>query len=87
MAVLVLTGEDLAGDEKLALRARQNVIHELGLCQGRFGIHRALALVEEGIDLPSNLGGVDFIPFGSGNIKETFGLVLAAIRREFPNAY
>jgi hypothetical protein len=87
MALLVLTGGDFVGDSKQIARARQNVIHELGLCQGRFGIDRALALVEEGIDLPSNMLGVDFISFKAGNIKETFGPVLAAIRKQFPEAY
>ncbi|HLW34308.1 MAG TPA: TIR domain-containing protein [Chthoniobacterales bacterium] len=87
MALLVMTGEDLVGNSKEKMRARQNVVHELGLCQGRFGIHRALALVEEGVDIPSNLAGVDFISFKHGNIKETFGAILAAIRKEFPAAY
>lgn len=87
MALLVLTGEDIAGHDSDKLRARQNVIHELGLCQGRFGINRAIALVESGIELPSNILGLEHIPFSRGNIRETFGAVLAAIRREFPESY
>lgn len=87
MSLLVLTSEDLAGDEKHIGRARQNVIHELGLCQGRFGINRTLPLVEHGVEIPSNLSGIDYIPFTAGNIRETFGAVLAAIRREFPESY
>jgi predicted nucleotide-binding protein len=80
-ACLVLTGEDAVGDGKI--QARQNVIHELGLFQGRLGYHRAIALVESGIELPSNIAGVSQIRFDKGNIATTFGQVLATLRREF----
>ena len=43
-------------------RARQNVIFELGFFIGRLGRHRACALVEAGVELPSDYGGVVFIP-------------------------
>lgn len=80
-AVLVLMGEDetAAGD----LRARQNVIHEAGLFQGRLGFARAILLVEEGIELFSNIEGIHQIRFANGHIAETFGEVLATLRREF----
>ncbi|MFB9237644.1 TIR domain-containing protein [Plantactinospora siamensis] len=47
-AVCVLTAEDFAGDGRLL--ARQNVIHEVGLFQGRHGFDRVLVLAEEGCD-------------------------------------
>ncbi len=80
-ALLVLTGEDETQDGRL--RARPNVIHELGLFQGRLGFARAVALVEAGTDDFSNLQGVHQIRYGKGNIKETFGEILATLRREF----
>jgi len=80
-ALLVMTGEDESADGKV--RARQNVIHETGLFQGRLGFSKALVLLEEGTDEFSNIHGVDQIRFGKGNIKETFGEVLATLRREF----
>ena len=80
-ALLVLTGEDETQDGKL--RARQNVIHELGLFQGQLGFARALALVEAGAEDFSNLQGVHQIRYGKGNIRETFGEILATLRREF----
>jgi predicted nucleotide-binding protein len=81
-AVLVLTGEDEQADG--SLRARQNVIHEAGLFQGRVGFARAILLLEEGVEEFSNVQGVQYIRFSKGNIKETYGEVLATLRREFP---
>lgn len=81
-AILVMTGEDEQVDG--ALRARQNVIHEAGLFQGRLGFSRAILLLEDGVDEFSNVAGVQYVKFAKGNIKETFGEVLATIRREFP---
>lgn len=80
-AVLVLTGEDEQSDG--GLRARQNVIHEAGLFQGRLGFSRAILLLEDGVEEFSNVHGVQYIRFSRGNIKETFGEVLATLRREF----
>lgn len=80
-ACLVLTGEDHLEGEKI--QTRQNVVHELGLFQGRLGFHRAIALVENGIELPSNIAGVTQLRFDKGQIKSTFGDVLATLRREF----
>jgi predicted nucleotide-binding protein len=81
-ALLVLTGEDEMGDG--SLRARQNVIHEAGLFQGRLGFARAVVLLEEGVEPFSNVAGVEHITFGKGRIKESYGEVLATLKREFP---
>jgi predicted nucleotide-binding protein len=81
-ACLVLTGEDETTDGRVL--ARQNVIHEAGLFQGRLGFSRAIILLEEGTDEFSNVSGVQQIRFSKNNIKETFGDVLATIKREFP---
>lgn len=80
-ALLVMTGEDEDKDGKL--RARQNVIHEIGLFQGRLGFNRAIILLEKDTDEFSNLQGIDQIRFSKNNIKETFGEILAIIKREF----
>lgn len=81
-AILVLTGEDI--DAVGGLHARENVIHELGLFQGRLGWRRAIIILEEGVGEFSNIHGVNQIRFRRSNIKETFGEVLATIKREFP---
>jgi len=80
-AVLVMTGEDetAAGE----LYPRQNVVHEAGLFQGRLGFSRAIVLLEEGTEEFSNIHGIEQIRFSRGNIKETYGEVLATLRREF----
>jgi predicted nucleotide-binding protein len=80
-ALLVLTAEDETADG--SLRARQNVIHETGLFQGRLGFHRAIVLVEQGAEEFSNIAGIEQIRFGEGRIRETFGDVLATLKREF----
>ena len=82
-AILVMTGEDQTSDGG-GLRARQNVVHEAGLFQGRLGFARAIVLLEKGAEEFSNIHGIDQIGFDKGRIKETFGDVVATIRREFP---
>jgi len=76
-----MTGEDKDAEGKL--RARENVIHELGLFQGHLGFSRAIVLLEEGTEEFSNIHGIHQIRYSKGNIKETFGEVLATLRREF----
>ena len=84
-APLVLSAEDQMADG--TFHARQNVIHETGLFQGRLGFSRAIVVREEGAEEFSNLSGIQEIRFGKGRIRETFGDVLAVLRREFgPNA-
>lgn len=82
IAILILTGEDI--DAVGTSHARENVIHELGLFQGRLGRRRAIILLEEGVQEFSNIYGINQIRFKPNNIQETFGEVLATIRREFP---
>lgn len=80
-AILVMTGEDKMEDGNV--RARQNVIHELGLFQGRLGFSKAIVLKEDETEEFSNISGVHQIRYSQGNIKETFGDILAVLRREF----
>jgi predicted nucleotide-binding protein len=80
-ALLVMTGEDKTKAGKL--RARQNVVHEAGLFQGKLGFSRAIILREKGTEEFSNLAGLQEIRFSKGRIAETFGEVLATLKREF----
>lgn len=82
-ALLVMTGEDELADG--SMRARQNVVHEAGLFQGRLGFRRAIVVLEEGVDNFSNLDGIQYVPFKTENIREAFGDVVATLRREFPS--
>ena len=76
-----MTAEDKTADG--GMRARQNVIHEIGLFQGRLGFSRAIVLIEGDTELFSNLQGVHQLRYSPGNIKETYGDILATLRREF----
>jgi len=84
-AILVMTAEDVAVDAegRDEARARQNVVHEVGLFQGRLGWDRAVVAIENDVALFSNLQGINQIRFSKGNVREVFGDVLATLRREF----
>lgn len=80
MGLLVHTAEDEQPDG--GLRARQNVVHETGLFQARYGWGRAVIIREDGCESFSNVSGIVEIRFSPGNIREVFGEVVATIRRE-----
>jgi predicted nucleotide-binding protein len=77
-AVLVLTAEDQ--NEKGDKRARQNVVHEAGLFQGRLGFEKAVLLVQRGLEGFSNVDGLQHIPFTDNNIEETFYQLQRALK-------
>lgn len=80
-AILVMSADDKTSDDKS--RARQNVIHEMGLFQGKLGFSRAIALIEKGVEVPSNVLGITWIPYEKGHIDGTYGDIIATINREF----
>ena len=80
MAFLIMTGEEARADG--LVHARQNVIHEIGKCQDRFGSERAIILLEKGCEKFSNIDGIIYIDFTKGNIKETFGEIVKVLIRE-----
>lgn len=80
-AILVMTGEDK--DQSGNFHPRDNVIHELGLFQGKLGFARAIVLLEEGAKEFSNIHGIHQIRYSTGKIIETFGDILATLKREF----
>jgi Predicted nucleotide-binding protein containing TIR-like domain len=79
-AFLIMTAEDEHSDGQLV--ARQNVIHEVGLFQGRLGFRRAIVLLEEGCTEFSNIQGLGQIHFPSGRISAVFEQVRAVLERE-----
>lgn len=66
-AVVLLTADDVGAaksqSDSLTPRARQNVILELGYFIGKIGRENVAVLYEEGVDLPSDYRGVEYIPF------------------------
>lgn len=80
IAFLVLTGEDEQADGQL--HARMNVIHEVGLFQGRLGFRRAIVILEKGCEAFSNIDGLGQIRFAKANIKGAFEEIRAVLERE-----
>jgi sugar/nucleoside kinase (ribokinase family) len=79
-AVLVLTAEDESVDGNF--RARQNVLHEIGLFQGRYGFEKVVLLIEDGVEKFSNVEGLQYIPFNGSQIEQTFHELERVLKRE-----
>ncbi|MFA5877619.1 MAG: nucleotide-binding protein [Candidatus Paceibacterota bacterium] len=66
-AVVILTPDDRGGIKRIGTelqsRARQNVIYELGYFVGKLTRACVPTLYVEGVELPSDLDGVLYIPF------------------------
>jgi hypothetical protein len=69
-ALVLLTSDDVGTAKKdqgsVRPRARQNVILELGYFVGKLGRDRVCALYENGVELPSDVLGVQFVELRSG---------------------
>ncbi|MEW8338512.1 MAG: nucleotide-binding protein, partial [Candidatus Thiodiazotropha taylori] len=94
-AVVLLTGDDTgapvgAGEkESVSLRARQNVVFELGFFAAKLGRSRVAVLYENGVEMPSNFSGVLYIPIdpeGAWKFKLAQELKTAGIRVDLNNA-
>lgn len=83
-AVVVMTGDDDTGVG--APRARENVMHEIGYFQGKYGLANVCLLHEEGTNIPSNIHGLVYIPFPKGLVSATFGVLGRELRTVFPHA-
>lgn len=79
-AVLVLTAEDETVDG--SKRARQNVVHEAGLFQGRLGFKRAVILRQEVLEDFTNVEGLQYIAFNGDQIEQTFYELQRVLKRE-----
>jgi predicted nucleotide-binding protein len=66
-AFLIMTAENEHADK--TVHARENVIHETGLFQGKLGYKKAIVLLEAGCTEFSNIHGLTVIPFPKGNIR------------------
>jgi len=79
-AFLIMTAEDEQADGKQY--ARLNVVHEVGLFQGRLGFKKAIILLEEGCEEFSNIHGLGQIRFPKGNIGAKFEEIRRVLERE-----
>lgn len=80
-AVVVMTGDDVISD--IETRARENVMHEIGFFQGKYGLEKVCLLYEEGVNIPSNIHGLVYIGFPKNIINATFGTLSRELRVYF----
>lgn len=79
-AFLVMTAEDEQIDG--SINPRMNVIHEVGLFQGRLGFTKAIVLLERGCEEFSNIDGLGQIRFDKDNITGVFEEIRKVLERE-----
>jgi hypothetical protein len=79
-AFLIMTAEDEHVNQ--TQHARENVIHEIGLFQGRLGFERAIVLLENGCSEFTNIIGLNQIRFDSDNLKGKFEEIRMVLERE-----
>jgi predicted nucleotide-binding protein len=79
-AFVIMTAEDEQADGKV--QARMNVIHEVGLFQGRLGFTKAIVLLEDGCEEFSNIQGLGQIRFPKGNLSAKFEEIRQVLERE-----
>lgn len=79
-AFVIMTAEDEQADGKV--QARMNVIHEVGLFQGRLGFTKAIVLLEEGCEEFTNIQGLGQIRFPKSNISAKFEEIRQVLERE-----
>jgi hypothetical protein len=76
-ALIVLTADDETADG--GSRARQNVIHELGYCQGLLGRKKVLLLKQASVKLFSNISGLIYKEFEENHIESIYEDIRCAL--------
>lgn len=79
-AFLIMTAEDEHADA--TFHARENVIHEVGLFQGRLGHRKAIVLLENDCKEFSNISGLSQIRFPKSQISAIFEEIRKVLERE-----
>lgn len=79
-AIIVMTAEDETSEGEL--RARQNVIHEIGFFQGKLGFEKVAILKQKQVESSTNIDGLQYIEFDESHIKQTFYELQKMLKRE-----
>jgi predicted nucleotide-binding protein len=80
-AVVLMTKDDeLMGG---GVRSRQNVIHEIGFFQGKYGRRNVVLLTERGVEMFTNISGIVRLEFDPDHFEEVF----EPLRVEFEAAF
>jgi sugar/nucleoside kinase (ribokinase family) len=79
-AIIVATAEDTSPSGKPS--PRLNVIHEMGLMQGRLGFQKVAVLLEEPCEEFTNIAGLQVIRFPAQRISHAFHELRSVLERE-----
>jgi predicted nucleotide-binding protein len=80
IAFIIMTADDEQPGGQV--RARQNVVHEIGFFQGALGFERAIIVREDGCEEFSNIDGIVYIPFPKGHVSAAFQKIRETLQRE-----
>lgn len=69
-AVIVMSADDLDADGNA--HVRENVMHEIGFFQAKYGRNRVCLLHCESVTIPTNIAGIVYLGYPSKYIKATF---------------
>ena len=79
-AILVMTAEDKQPDGHV--NPRLNVVHEIGLFQGKLGFEKSIIVKEKRAAQFSNIQGLTYIPYAKGKIAQAFPDIERVLVRE-----
>jgi predicted nucleotide-binding protein len=71
VAIIVMTGDDIVSGEEI--RARENVMHEIGFFQGKYGLSNIILLHEEGVNIV-------YIGFSKDRSEATLGAITRELK-------
>jgi predicted nucleotide-binding protein len=78
-AVILYTGDDqLTGGQRIG---RRNVAYELGLAHSAFGPTKTLLLLEEGVEEPTNIRGMQVVTFKTNALSAKLADIRDSLRR------
>ncbi|MFH7014657.1 TIR domain-containing protein [Flavobacterium sp. FlaQc-47] len=69
-AIILLTADDEGKSKKeidYKIRARQNVVFEMGYFIGKLGRKKVFLLLEDGVDKPGDLDGIVYVPIDNAD--------------------
>lgn len=84
-AIIIMTAEDEQSDGKM--RTRQNIVHEIGFCQGHLSRENVLVLKQRGVEGFTNISGIVYEEFVDDSIKSTFPKIQQELEEMEENLY
>ena len=77
-AVIVMSGDDK--DSADNLRARENVMHEIGYFQASYGRSKVILLHEDSVSVPTNLAGIVYVPYPKDSVDAAFAVMARELK-------